>query len=900
MGAILEKTDSMEQAVYHYEQAVITANSLKSKRKKFDAYLSLGLAWMKQENSERGKYYFKKAHFLNVPGNEDREKICQILKITLAIIDDLRQLSTMADDNLEMKINLCDKLGDHFVALKCFTVAIKYYKKQLLFATEANKSDLFLSRIYVSIGQTYLDDGKYEKAIEYFNHEYNFQLGNTCEQCCSLLKIADIQECFLAIIDDLETLKQEKLRNEIKNNYENALKLFDLEYLLQQQLISDNDNDNDGSNISKQLNIYKMAAKTYLNFLETNKLDPFRQRLLNNELSKLNNIVLNEDETNDYADEMEISTDIYDQYNLDNLSNDSVSGEEAEDEEMPTNFLSRPRRRNFRSTKSRLNQFGETPLHTACIAGNLAQVQRLLEQDAVDINAKDFCGWTPLHEAANHGFLSIVEYLINNGADIESCDDRSDRITPLHDACNCGHLDIITLLLNSNANILAVNVHNETPLQCLISWRERSQTDLSKQEIDNCLALENKMLTLMKDKNFDLKHLFKRNKSQIANNSNNNNNNTNNSSKNSVSIRSRNLVKDFIYSTENSEPFQSNNHQQNQRNIDYDDDDDSNNCNEYRSTMDAIRYFNSKSHGGRSGTTAAVQLKKPERPRALVNEDEEAPRDDWLIDDLRKNGNNKKRTYKRNQNDNDEEPFWLEEEHCNAGNKKRMKSKCSNIDHDAGDDVGNDNIINLGSPELIDNELPRFSFNNDCLINENNAKQSKRTENIETESSGISRNIVNTGNRINSNRKAINISFNDKENSSFMVFIQNESDCKWLKNELIRRYFVHYGTKPLFSLRTDDNAILLDTDLVIDIINNDRTIKAVIDSWTVDQPDKRFVELATIQNETFIDKNIEACLRKSLTSLYLNLNGIFFPSKTQINLMFKALLQQNIKELVRN
>ncbi|OTF71752.1 Tonsoku-like protein [Euroglyphus maynei] len=148
-------------------------------------------------------------------------------------------------------------------------------------------------------------------------------------------------------------------------------------------------------------------------------------------------------------------------------------GNDENDEEIPGNFHSKPKRNpNKSSIRNRLNQFGETPLHTACIAGNLVQVERLISQN-VDLNAKDFCGWTPLHEACNHGFITIVEYLLRKGVNIESCDDRSDRITPLHDACNCGHFDIIRLLLNYNANVLARNSNNETPVECLMSWRER-------------------------------------------------------------------------------------------------------------------------------------------------------------------------------------------------------------------------------------------------------------------------------------------------------------------------------------------------------------------------------------------------------------------------------------------
>lgn len=42
------------------------------------------------------------------------------------------------------------------------------------------------------------------------------------------------------------------------------------------------------------------------------------------------------------------------------------------------------------------NKLGETPLHVACKKGQLASVRQLLEEDACDIDAKDFAGWTAL------------------------------------------------------------------------------------------------------------------------------------------------------------------------------------------------------------------------------------------------------------------------------------------------------------------------------------------------------------------------------------------------------------------------------------------------------------------------------------------------------------------------
>ena len=49
--------------------------------------------------------------------------------------------------------------------------------------------------------------------------------------------------------------------------------------------------------------------------------------------------------------------------------------------------------------------------------------------------------WTPLHEAANHGFVDIVKYLLDHGADIQA--NGHDNTTPLHDAVCCGHYKVL-------------------------------------------------------------------------------------------------------------------------------------------------------------------------------------------------------------------------------------------------------------------------------------------------------------------------------------------------------------------------------------------------------------------------------------------------------------------------
>lgn len=54
---------------------------------------------------------------------------------------------------------------------------------------------------------------------------------------------------------------------------------------------------------------------------------------------------------------------------------------------------------------------GETKLHVACIKNDAVKVKQLLAAGA-DANITDHAGWTPLHEACNHGHVECVRELL--------------------------------------------------------------------------------------------------------------------------------------------------------------------------------------------------------------------------------------------------------------------------------------------------------------------------------------------------------------------------------------------------------------------------------------------------------------------------------------------------------
>lgn len=57
-------------------------------------------------------------------------------------------------------------------------------------------------------------------------------------------------------------------------------------------------------------------------------------------------------------------------------------------------------------------------------------------------------GWTPLHEACNHGWYGVALALVQAGASVNARGFDDD--TPLHDAAINGHSKVCAVLKNKN------------------------------------------------------------------------------------------------------------------------------------------------------------------------------------------------------------------------------------------------------------------------------------------------------------------------------------------------------------------------------------------------------------------------------------------------------------------
>lgn len=296
-------------------------------------------------------------------------------------------ITTDSEDLVERK-KLYEKLGDGACKLRNFTSAIGYYKKMLEAAERNGDSGHQLVPVYVSLYQTYKDMGEYNLALEFMKKEYELSKDVPTEMFSTLLGIAET-----------ETLAGKDFWG-VDATYEEAKKVAQ----------SMSNKKKEKRVILKQLELREKHGMAVL-------ADIIRDELKSNEFAMVN--CGEEEDSNDGMNaesSEEVNTpDVGDDICLDELS-DSADENEDDDRNLAvasTNQARTLRKRGFFTVKK--NEKGESQLHRACIAGNVTQVRRLLDQGH-PVNVRDHAGWLPLHEAANHGFTEIVELLLDNGA----------------------------------------------------------------------------------------------------------------------------------------------------------------------------------------------------------------------------------------------------------------------------------------------------------------------------------------------------------------------------------------------------------------------------------------------------------------------------------------------------
>lgn len=485
---VFHKRSDTTKALRLLSLALALAGERLDKRRKCETLIAKADIFIRSADFQSARQTLHRAYRLRTPVATDRRSIEQQLRTVVAISQAEDRLVTTSSTDHVARRALFEQLGDGACQLRNYTKALDYYGMMLASAEKCFVSERELVPIYVSLYQTYMDLGRHEEALVYLRKEYELVKDAAPEAIATLMNIADALgssgQDFWAIDDVLQearkhaaTLETRKLETRILQHMV-RLRLKHKMHTLVQVLRDE-----------------AMAAGITLR-------------------DAADDIEDDDDDDEDTSPEatqkntLEIGGDI----NLDELSGSDAEDDDDKDDKNSSQSLHQSRSSNAENSATtrkrarrtgagvsgtiKRNEKGETALHQACIAGNAVQVRRLLDQSH-PVNVRDFAGWMPLHEAANHGHADVVRLLVERGAWINDKGGKMcDGVTALHDACGNGCLDVAELLLDAGANATMRTDLCETPVDTLEKWR-RTQDRLNPDEDDVYERVRSRLLQQM-------------------------------------------------------------------------------------------------------------------------------------------------------------------------------------------------------------------------------------------------------------------------------------------------------------------------------------------------------------------------------------------------------------------
>ena len=130
---------------------------------------------------------------------------------------------------------------------------------------------------------------------------------------------------------------------------------------------------------------------------------------------------------------------------------------------------------------------GNTPLHEACVCGNVAIVKELLEHGA-DANAQNENfgdGKSPLQTACTGGYAAVVKAMLDfnceRAKELVETRVRGSRNTVMHVATESGDVEMVKVLLRYGAN---PSVQNDTKVAPVHIAAEHGYTDIARVLLD--------------------------------------------------------------------------------------------------------------------------------------------------------------------------------------------------------------------------------------------------------------------------------------------------------------------------------------------------------------------------------------------------------------------------------
>uniref|UniRef100_A0A8C6RFG9 Poly [ADP-ribose] polymerase n=1 Tax=Nannospalax galili TaxID=1026970 RepID=A0A8C6RFG9_NANGA len=111
---------------------------------------------------------------------------------------------------------------------------------------------------------------------------------------------------------------------------------------------------------------------------------------------------------------------------------------------------------------TKCNSEADRQLLEAAKAGDVETVKKLCTVQSVNCRDVEGRQSTPLHFAAGYNRVSVVEYLLQHGADVHAKDKGG--LVPLHNACSYGHYEVAELLVKHGAVVNVADLWKFTPL----------------------------------------------------------------------------------------------------------------------------------------------------------------------------------------------------------------------------------------------------------------------------------------------------------------------------------------------------------------------------------------------------------------------------------------------------
>ena len=116
---------------------------------------------------------------------------------------------------------------------------------------------------------------------------------------------------------------------------------------------------------------------------------------------------------------------------------------------------------------------GYFDLRPLCVKGDLKNIKEYWNRFNDQLEQKGPEGTTPLHEAARHGHIEVVAFLLSKGANINATTSSNGAATPLYLASEAGHKNCQLILLSHQASAIDCYQTRDGPFLRVMTGEDR-------------------------------------------------------------------------------------------------------------------------------------------------------------------------------------------------------------------------------------------------------------------------------------------------------------------------------------------------------------------------------------------------------------------------------------------